>query len=548
MEFKHLFKTPYTIVLVVLAACFTVFLTVLINSFSSSVHDPTGDMVETTLHQDFVMGMPLQKSIPMSDVSLYSEGNDRRIPQPVCNEVTSSPIVTKHLTGHLRTACRCHWPTLFGQKTLFEDCSIQHACDGGIGVLVHKITRKPLTEAVPPIDIHDYECSECARCNLPGPDPHTGLPSCLPRMFNDRDGDMCLYGVSGSESEGEDDEMACPGQDLRSTKPMLSLNSPFIDKMYRPMFTDRVRDTARVPNPCAFDTFSGVRLNGECELRMTRSSKIAYCAPMKDNAMTAVAEDTYLSNNQGKYPNACFRFTSNETHVNGYVIEYFLRERRTPQLPSPVVSMRVAKGNVLISVLKGLGLLREPDDKMLLFTQPEPPADVSEFPHPFNKQRLAAFKYELNNWIEWLPAVCLTPALAIPAAVTIDLHHIPYNCSAPVQRLAIPDCSRIGENDRQPFDRDRLSPLGAGDQTKDYAKSTVACLNPQYDSRFPIVPNYNVSVGSTNAEPTSAILFFDKTNNTVYPHWKNVGANITAEKDTIARYVREKLRSLPNET
>ena len=87
-----------------------------------------------------------------------------------------------------------------------------------------------------------------------------------------------------------------------------------------------------------------------------------------------------------------------------------------------------------------------------------------------------------------------------------------------------------------------------GDQTEVYAKSTVACVNPKYDSRFPIVPNYNVSAGSTSAEPSSAILFFDKSDQTVYPHWKEVGANIKPVLKNVERYVREALRSLPNET
>lgn len=476
-----------------------------------------------------------------------------QIPGTECNEVTSSPILVKHHTGHLRLACRCHWPTLFGQVDLFEDCNVQHACDGGKGVLVNKFTKQPLSEASAPIaDIHDYECSACDRCNVPGPDPHTGLPSCLPRPFNDRDKDMCLYDVdSAAESEVYKDDGDASAGEIRTIKPMLYVKSQFVDGKFQTMFTDRVRDSAWVPNPCAFDSFTGARLNGECELRKTQRSNIAYCAPMKDNIMTAVMDDTYLVNNNGRYPNACFRFTSNEAHVDGYVIEYFLRQRTSAQLPSPVVSMLVPKDKVLRSVLNGLGLKHEPDKKMLLFTQPEPPSDVSEFPHPFNRREggVAAFTKEMNHWLDELPAKCATPEFYGVYNGFIDINPILYNCSAPVQRLVIPACSKIGNDDRSPSNKN-MAPRAEfiGDQTEVYAKSTVACVNPKYDSRFPIVPNYNVSAGSTDAAPSSAILFFDKSDRTVYPHWKEVGATIKPELKNVERYVREALRSLPNET
>lgn len=462
-----------------------------------------------------------------------------------CNPVTSSPVfATQYTERGVQRFCRCHWPTLFGQSNPFGDCNVHHACDRGKGILVHKVTGLPLMEATPPIRIHDYQCSACDRCNVPGPDPDTGLPSCVPRPFNDRDSDMCIYDMDHSDSEvystgNEDESGTDSGTDLRTTKPMLSLASRFVNTEYISMFTDRVRNTALVPNPCAFDLFTGSLLNGDCELRLTRKSKTAYCAPTKDNIMTAVKEDTYLMNNQNRYPNACFRFTSNEEHVNGYVIEYFLRKREGTEFPSPVVSMRIAKNKVLNSVLDGLGLSEEPDSKMLLFTQPEPPPDVNEFPHPFNQQRMSDFDKELNNWIEELPAKCLYFLGTTP---------IRYNCSAPVQPLAIPQCSKVGEHDRGPSNTNE-SPRGnvIGHQRELYAKTTVACKNPIYDARFPLVPNYNIRVGSINADPVSTILFFNKTNNTVYPHWKNVGEKFAGESKIIERYIRERLHSVPNE-
>lgn len=457
-----------------------------------------------------------------------------------CNTITSSPVYT----GRSVHFCRCHWPTLFGQSNPSSDCNVQHACDKGKGILVHKVTGRPLLEATLPIRIHDYQCSACGRCNVPGPDPDTGLPSCLPRTFNDRDRNMGIYDVDDSylevyNTKEVDESGTNTTADLRTTKPMLSLASPFVNTEYIAMFTDRVRDTALVPNPCAFDLFTGSRLNGDCELRMTNKSKVAYCAPTKDNIMTAVKEDTYLVNNKNRYPNACFRFTSNEEHVNGYVIEYFLRKREGSEFPSPVVSMRIAKNKVLSSVLDGLGLSDEPDSKMLLFTQPEPPPDVNEFPHPFNEKRMSDFNKELNYWIEELPAKCLYYFHATP---------IRYNCSAPVQPLVIPQCLKVGEHDRNPSNMNE-SPRGnvIGHQTELYAKTTIACKNPTYDARFPLVPNYNISVGSINADPVSTVLFFNKTNNTVYPHWKNVGEKFAGESKTIERYIRERLRSVPNE-
>lgn len=466
-----------------------------------------------------------------------SRSVDKKANAVVCNGITASSFLTSDAAGHVRRACRCHWPTLFGQESLFSDCNVQHACDGGKGVLVHKITRRPLIDAEPPIDIHDYECSRCDRCNVPGPDPHTGLPSCLPRPFNDRDGDMCLYDVD-SPTDVYSDDATNTGDDNEhaTTKPMLELKSRFVDKAFVASFTDRAREAAWVPNPCAYDLFTGARMRNGCELRLTRKSNIAYCAPLRDDAMTAVKEDTYLMNNSGMYPNACFRFTSDERHVNGYVIEYFVRKRSGRDLPSPVVSMRIARKDVLGSVVAGLGLTRVPPQKMLLFTQPEPPSDVKEFPHPFHKRRMADFTKEFNYWLGVLPAKC---------SIRVFL----YNCSAPVQALPITACSRIGESDRDPSDKS-ITPHGGviGDQTVAYAKSTVACKNPEYEPRFPIVPNYNISPGSTDSTLTSAILFFDKSNNTVYPHWKEVGEDVSTEFETIQRYVRSQLQSAPNET
>lgn len=455
-----------------------------------------------------------------------------------CNEMTSSSVRTVDAAGHTRYACRCHWPTLFGQKDLFSDCNVHHACDGGKGVLVHRMTRRLLASVEPPIDIHDYVCSSCDRCNVPGPDPHTGLPSCIPRPFNDRDRDMCLYDVPDETDvyvgdTGADD--ATDGERY-TTKPILSLRSRFVDERFVSSFTDRVRETAWVPNPCAYDLFTGSRLDGGCQLRLTRKTNVAYCAPIRDNIMTAVKEDSYLVNNRGAYPNACFRFTSNEHHVNGYVIEYFLRERRASELPSPVVSMRIARDDVLGSVVAGLGLKNVPKEKMLLFTQPEPPPDVDEFPHPFNKRGMTDFTKERNHWLDALPAKC-------------SKLFVQYNCSAPVQALPITECSRIGDTDRDPSDKRAMPGNGIlGDQTDVYAESTVACRNPEYDKRFPIVPNYRVAADSTDSALTSAILFFDKTTNTVYPHWKEVGENVSGEVEAIRRYVREQLRSAPNET
>ncbi|KAG8314661.1 hypothetical protein J6590_087499 [Homalodisca vitripennis] len=449
--------------------------------------------------------------------------------ETACNVVTGSPLILIDDTGDARQACRCHWPTLFGQKDLFSDCDVHRACDGGIGTLVHK--------GVPPVNIHDYECSACDRCNVPGTDPHTGLPSCLPVPFNERERDMCVYDVKSEYDVYNDDEHADDTvADHRTTKTMLSVRSRFVDTRFFSMFVDRVRDTAWIPNPCSFDLFTGADLQGGCELRMTRKSNTAYCAPLQDNFMTAIKDDSYLANNSGQFPNACFRFTSNEEHVNGYVMEYFVRERRGLDLPAPVVSMRIEKKYVLNSVLGGLGLGREREAKMLLFTQPEPPSDVSEFPHPFNARRMADFKKELNHWRDELPSKCIAHYKTL----------IVYNCSAPVQPLEIPKCSSVGE----PFgflQNANKIPTGLFGDAEEYAKSAVACLEPDYDARFPIVPNYNVRPGSTNADPSSAILFYDKTNNTVYPHWKDVGDKVSTEIGTIQRYVREKLRSLPND-
>lgn len=472
-----------------------------------------------------------------SEILLWNGRRKRALStNETCNPITASFFQTTDKEGKTKHACRCNWPTLFGQKDLFSDCTIQYACDGR-GSLVHKITRTPLLAADTPIDIHDYECSECDDCNDPGPDPHNGLPSCLPRPFNDRKGGMCIYDPIAEEDVYSDHDTG-KTDEHNTVKGYLALNCRFVDKQFLASFTDAVRLTARVPNPCDHDLFTGDRLNGECELRMTNDTKTAYCAPLRDNIMTAVKEDTYLTNNAGKFPNTCFRFTSNEHHVNGYVIEYFIRERRGVQLPSPVVSMRITKSKVYKHVLDGLGLTRESDEKMLLFTQPEPPLDVREFPHPFNKQRLSMFTKEVNNWIDTLPAKCVNN-------ITVPFM---YNCSAPVQPLSIPFCSKVGASDRHPLNRSSM-PYGSfiGDQTEAYAKSTVACRDPEYDSRFPIVPNYNIRPDSTNTDITSTILFFDKSTNTIYPHWSDAFKDVSKEIHTIKRYVREKLRSLPNE-
>lgn len=123
--------------------------------------------------------------------------------------------------------------------------------------------------------------------------------------FNDKDGDMCLYDVASENDVYFDDTTRERTDDEHTTtKPMLALKSRFVDKAFLFAFTDHVRNAAWIPNPCAHDLFTGARLEGCCELRLTRMSNIAYCAPLRDNIMTAVKEDTYLVNNEGAYPNA----------------------------------------------------------------------------------------------------------------------------------------------------------------------------------------------------------------------------------------------------
>lgn len=430
-----------------------------------------------------------------------------------CDPKYGVPITTVLPSGRLQTACRCFWPTLFDQQDFYSDCSVVRACNGN-GKLVHSETRSPLENMTPmttsPVNIHDFECTACgaSNCAKPGKDPDTGLPSCLPTPVNDRTDGLCLYEPLLLLS----DERQPATTGTQTTASVLGINGTFISVEFAKSFSNSSLDKAYVPNPCAFDAFSGSPL-GHDECRLTLSpSGIGYCESLKETVSTVIFHDDYLPNNGGRYSNACYKFAADNGLVDAYIAEYFVRpntERVVETMagalppPLPVISVEIEAGKLDPRISEMLHLHSAVDPKRkILITQSAIPPDVETVPVPFDKTTMSRFTKEFNDFVHFIP----TKSALLKYWV-------------PVQKLKIPNCDNI--NEERETSGFPIHTIEANEYELKRQQHVVACREPDYDRRLAIVPNIDVNpLGAAyNANPTSAILRFDKSDFTVKPYW-----------------------------
>lgn len=424
-----------------------------------------------------------------------------------CDRRFGELVTTVSGSGRLRAECRCFWPTLFDRKDASSDCgSLVHAC-GGTGRLTHVHTSRDIAD-VPPdemIDISEFKCQESFGndCVRPGKDPHTGLPEYVPTPVYSRTGGLCLYEDSATGGEGP----AVTGR--HTTAPTLAVKGDFVSTAFASSFSNAER--AYVPNPCMIDAVRGGPLRKtDCRLMLTPSN-IGYCEPLSETVSTVVFDDDYLPNNGGRYSNACYEFADSETDVGAYVAEYFVRPRvddgsvavRPP--PLPVMSVEIESDKLIPEVLDALNARTTTAGdraKKILITQAALPEDVEYVPVPFDKRTMSRFQVERNDFVFYLPT-----------------RRALLNYWAPVQPVKIPDCDRInGDRDVTGF---TPKTIAAGEYEIQRQRHVVACREPDYDRRLSVVPNIDVNPLGTayDANPTSAILRFDKSDLTVRPYW-----------------------------
>lgn len=491
--------------------------------------------------------------------------------RPQCDPRVSATALTVTGDGTARMICRCFWPTLFGQHDVFSDCDLANACGGRPNSLVHARTRVPLTSAPPdlPVLIHEYECAECGENRMSGTDPDTGLPSCEPLPFGRRTGSMDgafddLHRRAGIAPIVESDPNA-----VRTVATLLPTDSVLVsDDMEKSLVGATVPDSRsrpHLPNPCAFDYFDGSYLGDECELTASASG-IAYCNPLSETVSTLMTASDYLTENNGRYANACYRFTTSPANVHAYLFEYFVREPSPQTLksfkqqveaardeaahdehyrptvvyqppPLPAVTLQVRARNLSRTVQNNFGLtdsrgtLRDgvqPDDTVSV-TQAPVPDDVLDLPVPLDRRTMQEYMLEYHDYADVLPAKCLF-----------------INCGAPVQTIYIPQCSEVGSGPRGPEDANVLNLLNQEHTYEELLfKTVVACRNPVYDPRLSIVPQLDVA--AIDGYPyNAATLRFDKATKVVHPFWSEPynPANQAAEERRISAYL-DRLPSRP---
>lgn len=435
---------------------------------------------------------------------------DRRFGEPVTG-VTGS--------GRLQTECRCFWPSLFDRKDIGSDCSsLVRAC-GGSGKLIHVPTGKKLDD-IPPdesIDIHEFECEIYggSNCMTPGRDFHTGLPSYVPTPVSSRTGGLCLYEDYATDGDKADTIEPAAVTGNRTTSSVIAVKGDFVSRFFANSFENATDsgDSAYVPNPCAFDAFRGVAMKNECRLTLSPSG-IGYCEPLSETVSTVVFDDDYLPNNGGRYSNACYKFTDSERNIDAYIGEYFVRPRVTLQLsddsktrrlppPLPVMSVEIEIGKLIPEVLDMLHVgVTTSTGKRLLITQAAIPEDAESIPVPFDKTTMSKFQKERNDFVFYLPT-----------------KYALFNYWAPVQPVKISKCDEINEErDIAGFTPNTIE---ASEYEIERQRHVVACREPYYDKRLSVVPNLDVNPLGTayNANPTSAILRFDKSDFLVKPYW-----------------------------
>jgi len=426
-----------------------------------------------------------------------------------CDRRFGESITTITSSGRLRTECRCFWPTLFDRKDVTSDCSsLVYAC-GGTGKLIHISTGRRLVD-IPSdelIDIHDFRCDSesggVGDCAIPGRDLHTGLPTYVPTPVDSRTGGLCLYeNISASP--------VISGRHTTATS--IAVKGAFVSDTFADSF--KTDSEAYVPNPCAFDTFRpDVLLGNECRLTLTPSG-IGYCEPLSETVSTVQFDDDYLPKNGGRYSNACYKFTESKENVDAYIGEYFVRpgvtlripgdQDGTPVPPLPVMSVEIDARKLFPEILNKVNAVETANaGKKLLITQAAFPEDVEKIPVPFDKTTMSRFQKEHNDFVHYLPA-----------------KYAMFHYWVPVQTVKIPDCDEIN-TDRELAGITAESMIEANEYEIERQRHVVACRSPHYDKRLSIVPNIDVNpMGNAyNANPTSAVLRFDKADYLVRPYW-----------------------------
>ena len=93
---------------------------------------------------------------------------------------------------------------------------------------------------------------------------------------------------------------------------LLPVSDERIDKEFSVHFNNKNR---LVPNPCAFDAFTGKPFNtNQCyiDFSVSKSGRTYFCNTNVAGIATMKYNDDYLSNNGGKYANACYSFLNNK--------------------------------------------------------------------------------------------------------------------------------------------------------------------------------------------------------------------------------------------
>lgn len=540
-----------------------------IDGSASSTDD--GNTEELCIHLQYEYklknGNVLEPNTPGSDEG-YCFFTKKKILSKICNGKTSESILTVDEKGQTRIMCRCFWPSIITQDNIFQDCRTCKTCEGDIGSLVHKATNVPIlnTPSGTDINIFDFKCSNCLEKDKePGYNPDTGLPECIPKTFDSKINNIDDIYEDLVKIANVNPVFSTEEANVRTTNAIfLPLNSVLIDEEMAKLFTNESRKVAKVPNPCAFDHFNGSFLGGECVLTLSEKHNIAYCSPRSESVSTLVTTGDYLSNNKGRYANACYKFTTSDDNVHAYIVEYFVRdygsesrkekeamaseevekaaaEKRKVEilkykyLPTPIVSLQL-KMKYLTSYMKNyLNLVDirgnfKDNNKMdddILITQAPIPDDAVSLPVPLDQVSMSEFILEYNDYGTILPAKCF-----------MDI-----KCSSPIQSIYIPKCADVGNDTRSPSEANLLLLVNSKFTFDDLMfNSVVSCKYPEYDKRLNIVPQFQVK--NVDHYLTTAILRFDKKTKTVHPHWPK--RFIYEKTDNLRNSYLSKLKSTPS--
>lgn len=538
----------------------------------------------------------------------HNDDDDDYVKSGVCgNRVLTTPIKMITPDGKREVYCRCNWPTLYRQTDIYSPCNLRIERKSR---LVHKVSGKALeeTDVSEFNNIHDYQYLDCGPCSTRGNDTVTGLPSCVPLPVGARSGNLCLYGNTNYDNtEGTNDYARHQLKTMvgeYSTSDVLPLESKFIDRKFRLSFDNVNRDKVVLLNPCAIDSLDGATsMKNLCVLRLSKSG-IAYCDPIAYNVSTMIYEDDYLAGNNGRYANACYKFTESNDNVVDFITEYYNRKRpdsrrkkrrtgiiypkvqiggksyedytpsapnrdniyptvhnaepsqtsgngnagRSPQMATPPVKGRQNQTNEQIPPVVNLrvkysDILLNVRVKLKIpnVTSPNELIIFTQAPVPSDVESIS---FPMDRWSLLNFIYEYNDFTKVLVGKTIfNLH-----CNAPVQRVYIPQCNDITSN-IDLTDCEILSSIIQPDSERASYESIVSCRNSIHDPRVAIVPN--LDMGPYNSLNSTAILRFDLKTFMVHHYWADIdyrkpGTSIESAlvetRDDIAQYVA----SLPN--